>query len=240
MRRERRCPIWRRWPGTLGRPRSRRGPEGCASIRRRCAASFDGPDPALGLVAGEPDGQVGGEPQDHVLAVAEPVGQPQPVAGGLAAAPRVVCDALAHRAAIPGAHLGELGAAEAGLPGGAGGEELGAGNVRVTSFADALLFATTVLRAAAARSSRRGAALRRWFPPRARANDGLAREPGGNAPQRNGHRLDVHDVRTDHPDPVQQAREIDRRPEYGAQRQEPEQSLAQHRKRRALHVATTD
>ncbi len=29
-------------------------------------------------VAGEPDGEVGGEPQDHVLVVAEPAGEAEP------------------------------------------------------------------------------------------------------------------------------------------------------------------
>jgi hypothetical protein len=55
---------------------------------------FDGADVALGLVAGEPDGQVGGEPQDHVLVVAEPAGQPQTVAGYLGAPVLVVGDAF--------------------------------------------------------------------------------------------------------------------------------------------------
>src|SRR6266567_6382992 len=48
---------------------------GCAHLH------LDGAYVAFGLVAGEPDGQVGGEPQDHVLVVAEPAGQPQPVFG---------------------------------------------------------------------------------------------------------------------------------------------------------------
>jgi hypothetical protein len=38
---------------------------------------FDGPDSVLGLVAGEPDGQVGGEAQDHVLVAAEAASQSQ-------------------------------------------------------------------------------------------------------------------------------------------------------------------
>ena len=44
------------------------------------------------LIRGEPDGKVGGEPQDHVLAGAEPAGQPQPVLAGLGALALVVCD----------------------------------------------------------------------------------------------------------------------------------------------------
>ena len=82
---------------------------------------LDGADVALGLVAGEPDGQVGGEPQDHVLVVAEAAGQPQPVLAGLRAAALVAGDALGHRAAVPGADLGQLIIAEAVLAGGAGG-----------------------------------------------------------------------------------------------------------------------
>ncbi len=60
---------------------------------------LDGADVALGLVAGKSDGQVGGEPQDHVLVVAEPPCQPPPVLGGFAAPVLVVGDAAATRPA---------------------------------------------------------------------------------------------------------------------------------------------
>jgi hypothetical protein len=39
---------------------------------------FDGPNSALGFVTGEPDGQVGGESQDHVLVAAEPTASRSP------------------------------------------------------------------------------------------------------------------------------------------------------------------
>jgi hypothetical protein len=45
------------------------------------------------MVAGEPGGQVGGEPQDHVLVVAEAAGQPEAVFGGLGVLVLVVGDA---------------------------------------------------------------------------------------------------------------------------------------------------
>ena len=73
-----------------------------------------------GLVAGEPDGQVGGEPQDHVLVAAEAAGQPQPVAGGLAALALVVGDAFGYGAAVPGADLGQFSVIEVLTAGGAG------------------------------------------------------------------------------------------------------------------------
>jgi hypothetical protein len=56
-------------------------------------------DVAFGPVGGEPDREVGGEPQDHVLVVAEPPGQAQAVAGDLAALSLVVGDALGDGAA---------------------------------------------------------------------------------------------------------------------------------------------
>jgi len=45
-----------------------------------------------------PDGQVGGEPQDHVLVAAEAAGQPQSVFGDLAAEVLVVADAFGYGA----------------------------------------------------------------------------------------------------------------------------------------------
>jgi hypothetical protein len=51
--------------------------------------------------------------------VAEPAGQPQPVAGGLAALSLVAGDAFGDGAAVPGADLGQLFLAEPGLAGGA-------------------------------------------------------------------------------------------------------------------------
>jgi hypothetical protein len=74
-------------------------PQNLASARGSAQSNVTGRMSRWGLVAAEPDGQVGDEPQDHVLGVAEPAGQPQPVAGGLAVPALVVGDPLGHRAA---------------------------------------------------------------------------------------------------------------------------------------------
>jgi hypothetical protein len=62
---------------------------------------------------GEPDGQIGGELQDHVLVVAEAAGQPQAAHGGLGVAVLVAGDALGDGAAVPGGDPGQLIVAEA-------------------------------------------------------------------------------------------------------------------------------
>src|SRR5271156_3216015 len=64
--------------------------EGAPAAAGSALLDLDGADVAFGLVAGESDGQVGGEPQDHVLVVAEPPCQPPSVFGGSAAPVLVV------------------------------------------------------------------------------------------------------------------------------------------------------
>src|SRR5207237_6642780 len=75
----------------------------------------------------ESDGQVDSEAEDHILVVAEPAGQPQPVFAGLGALVLVIGDALGDGAAVPGPDAREVAVAEAGLAGGAGGGGLRGG-----------------------------------------------------------------------------------------------------------------
>src|SRR5262249_12182362 len=97
------------------------GPSGGALL------DLDRADVALGLVGGEPDGQVGGEAEDHVLVVAEPAGQPGPVQGGRGALRGVVGDALGDGAAVPGPDGRQVAVAEGGPAGPAGGAGPGVG-----------------------------------------------------------------------------------------------------------------
>lgn len=86
------------WRIRTGLQRSRPGLAGCARPAGGALLDLDWADIAFGLVGGESDGQAGGESQDHVLVVAEPAGQPQPVAGDLGAPVLVVADAFGDRA----------------------------------------------------------------------------------------------------------------------------------------------
>jgi hypothetical protein len=61
--------------------------EGAPGSAGGALLDLDGADAALGLVGGEADRQVGGEAEDHVLVVAEPVGEPRPVQRDLGAFP---------------------------------------------------------------------------------------------------------------------------------------------------------
>jgi hypothetical protein len=79
------------------------------------------PDGLATLVAREPDGQVGSEPQDHVLVVAEPAGDQEAVFSSPGVAVLVVGDALGDGAAVSGPDLGEVGVGELAPPSGAGG-----------------------------------------------------------------------------------------------------------------------
>ena len=95
--------------------------EGAPAAAGRALLDLDWADVAFGLVGGEPDGQIGGEPQDHVLVVAKASGQPQPVTADLAAFPLVICDPFGDGTVVPGGDLGKLLTGELGLAGGAGG-----------------------------------------------------------------------------------------------------------------------
>src|SRR5260370_24702521 len=98
-----------------------------------CSLRFSAPgkasDPGIPaeFVPAEPGIRQGASRRSHVLVVAEPAGQPQPVLAGLGALALVVCDALGDRAAVPGTDAGQLRLVETGLPAAAGGGGSGVG-----------------------------------------------------------------------------------------------------------------
>src|SRR5207247_4641266 len=88
---------------------------------------LDRSDVALGLVGGEPDSQIGDEPQDHVLVAAESHGQGQRVPAGPGPVIPVRRDAVRDGVAVPGPDALLVISGQPGFPGGPGGASGGVG-----------------------------------------------------------------------------------------------------------------